>query len=290
MNNMPFFGPAGNEDSFFEAGFKDVIEAPAYVASLGLTAYEYQGGHGIRITSKKAAELGKKARENGVRLSVHAPYYISMSSADEEKRNNSIGYIVRSAQAAHDMGADRIVVHCGSCSGKDRQWALETAKDTFKRAVEALDAQGLSDIHICPETMGKLNQLGTADEVIEICSLDERLIPCIDFGHLYARTLGGLATIEDFEAIFKAIKDKLGTERFYTFHSHFSHIEYTEKGGEKRHLTFNDPGYGPDFEIVAELCIKYGCTPVFICESRGTQAQDAVTMKKIYCEKAGEVI
>lgn len=287
MTGSPSFGPAGNSDSFFEAGFKDLIDAPEYLASLGLNAYEYQGGHGIRISSERALLLGKKAKEFGVRLSVHSPYYISMSSVEEEKRNNSIGYIIKSAQAVHDMGGDRVVVHCGSCSKADREWALEAAKDTFRKALDTLDNLGLSMIHLCPETMGKLNQLGTVSEVMEICSVDERLIPCIDFGHIYARTFGGLEKFSEFEAIFKAIENKLGSERLNSFHSHFSHIEYTEKGGEKRHLTFSDPGYGPDFEPVAELCLKYDCAPVFICESRGTQAEDALSMKKTYCEKAG---
>lgn len=289
MSGMPFFGPAGNEDNFYEAGYKDLLDAPFYLRSLGLTAYEYQGGRGVRISSEKAALLGKNARECGVRLSVHAPYYISMSSTDPEKREKSIDYIVRSARAAYDMGGDRVVIHCGSCSKTDRTVALEMAKTTFKKAIEALDDAGLSMIHLCPETMGKTNQLGTVSEVVDICGIDERLIPCIDFGHIYARTFGGLTEISDFEAIFKEIGEKLGSERLHSFHSHFSHIEYTENGGEKRHLTFSDSNYGPDFEPVAELCIKYGCEPVFICESRGTQAHDALLMKKIYCEKVENI-
>lgn len=285
--NLPFFGTAGNSDSFFEAGHKDLLEAPAYVRGFGLDAYEYQGGHGVNISEKRAATLGEAAKENGIRLSIHSPYYISMASADEEIRKNSIGYIVKSAVAARAMGADRIVVHCGACSKVPREEALATAKATFRGALEALDGLGLSGISLCPETMGKLNQLGTVDEVMEICAMDERLIPCIDFGHVYARTLGGLAAPEDFRAIFDAIETKLGAWRLKNFHSHFSHIEYTEKGGEKRHLTFADGG-GPRFEPVAELCLKKGCTPVFICESRGTQAEDACKMKEIYLEKAGE--
>ena len=151
----------------------------------------------------------------------------------------------------------------------------------MKKALEALDSEGLGHIHICPETMGKVNQLGTLDEVLELCSLDERLIPCIDFGHLNARDLGCFKTAADFERVFTAIKDKLGTDRLKNFHSHFSKIEYTA-GGEKRHLTFEDDIFGPDYEPVMELTLKYGCNPVFICESAGTQAEDARTMKEYY--------
>ena len=284
----PYFGTAGNADSFFEAGFKDVVQAPGYLHSLGLDAYEYQGGHGITIPQQKAELLGQKAREFGIRLSIHAPYYISMASVDEEIRQNSVGYILKSAQAARNMGADRVVVHCGSCSKIPRGTALEIASDTFKKALDTLDEQGLADIHLCPETMGKINQLGTVDEVMEICKIDDRLLPCIDFGHVYARSFGGLVEMPDFEAVFDAIEDKLGAERLKCFHSHFSHIEFTQKGGEKRHLTFADTAYGPEFAPVAELCRKKGCSPVFICESAGTQAMDACKMKEIYHEKAGE--
>lgn len=175
MADMPWFGPAGNEDAFFKAGYKDVTSEPEYLHTLGLNAYEYQGGHGVRISKQKAELLGSNAKKYDVRLSVHAPYYITMSGTDEEKRLNSIGYIIRSAQAARDMGANRIVVHSGSCGKISREQALETAKDTFKRALNALDESGLSDIHICPETMGKINQLGTVEEVMEICKVDERL-------------------------------------------------------------------------------------------------------------------
>jgi deoxyribonuclease IV len=288
VTDIPFFGTAGNADSFFEAGFKDLIYAPEYLNSLGLDAYEYQGGRGIRIPSERAALLGQKAKEFGVRFSIHAPYYISMSGTDEEKRLGSIGYIIKSAQAAYDMGADRVVVHCGSCGKISRGQALELAKDTFKLALDALKEQNLSGVHLCPETMGKVNQLGTVDEVVEICKIDESLIPCIDFGHVYARNFGALVSLSDFEAIFDSIENGLGEERLKSFHSHFSHIEYTEKGGEKRHLTFEDTSFGPEFEPVAELCCKKSCRPVFICESSGTQAVDACKMKETYLKKVGE--
>ena len=157
-----------------------------------------------------------------------------------------------------------------------------------KDRLDTLDAQGLSDIRLCPETMGKINQLGTVGEVMEICKIDDRLLPCIDFGHVYARSLGGLVELSDFEAVFDAIENALGVERLKCFHAHFSHIEFTQKGGEKRHLTFADTTYGPDFGPVAALCCKKGCHPVFICESAGTQAQDARKMKEIYQKKAGE--
>ena len=275
------FGPAGNSDSFAKMGYKSSLQVPEYLVKMGLDCFEYQCGRGVNIGLEKAQQLGKIAKENNISLSLHAPYYISMSSIEEEKRLNSVNYILASARAVNAMGGDRIVVHTGSCGKISREKALELAKDTMKIAVDALNSEGLSNIHICPETMGKVNQLGTLDEVLELCLIDERLIPCIDFGHLNARDLGILKTIADFENIFIAIKNKLGSDRLKSFHSHFSKIEYTT-GGEKKHLTFEDSVYGPDFEPVMELTYKYGCNPVFICESAGTQAEDAKMMKDYY--------
>lgn len=281
------FGPAGNSESFAKMGYKHSLQVPEYLVKMGLNAFEYQCGRGVNIGLDKAEQLGLLAKEKGITLSLHAPYYISMSSVEEEKRLNSINYILASARAVNAMGGDRIIVHTGSCGKISREEALELAMDTMKKSIAALDNEGLSNIHICPETMGKVNQLGTLQEVLTLCTLDERLIPCIDFGHLNARDLGCLKDNSDYENIFKAMENKLGSDRLKTFHSHFSKIEYTT-GGEKRHLTFEDRVYGPDFEPVMELTYKYGCSPTFICESAGTQAEDAASMKKYYEQICGE--
>lgn len=278
---MPKFGPAGNSESFSKMGYKNSLDVPDYIVKMGLDCYEYQCGRGVNIGEEKARLLGEKAAKAGITLSLHAPYYISMSSTEEEKRDNSVNYILASARAVNAMGGDRIVVHTGSCGKISRSDALDLALDTMRKAIAALDGEGLSNIHICPETMGKVNQLGTLEEVLELCLLDERLIPCIDFGHLNARDMGSLKSFDDYENIFLKIKDKLGTDRLKSFHSHFSKIEYTT-GGEKRHLTFEDTVYGPDYQPVMELTCKYGCSPVFICESAGTQAEDAKQMKDYY--------
>ena len=180
------------------------------------------------------------------------------------------------------LGADRIIVHSGSCSKITRQEALALAKDTLALAQKALDENSLSDIHICPETMGKVNQLGTLEEVIELCKVSDRFIPCIDFGHLNARTFGGIKTADDYDKIISLMGNELGTERAKIFHSHFSKIEYTTPGGEKRHLTFDDTVFGPDFAPLAEVLYKRDCHPTIICESDGTQAEDAKKMSDIY--------
>lgn len=275
------FGPAGNSDSFGKMGYKGSLDVPEYVVKMGLDHFEYQCGRGVNIGEEKARKLGELAKEKGITLSLHAPYYISMSSVEEAKRLNSLNYILSSARAVDWMGGDRIVVHTGSCGKISREEALKLAKDTMRLSLAALDEAGLGHVHICPETMGKVNQLGTLYEVMELCKLDERLIPCIDFGHLNAREQGWFKSLEDFERVFDTIENELGADRLRVFHSHFSKIEYTT-GGEKKHLTFEDKVYGPDFEPVMEIVARKKSSPVFVCESDGTQAEDAKAMKDYY--------
>lgn len=275
------FGPAGNADAFYEAGNKATVQAPAWLHSLGLTAYEYQCGRGVRVSEDTARALAAQAAEYDIQISLHAPYFISLASAEEEKRDNSIRYILESARAVALMGGDRIVAHPGGLGGLSRNEATALAAHTLRRAQEALDSEGLSHVHICPETMGKINQLGDLDEVLQFCRVDDRFLPCVDFGHLNSRTQGGLNTREAFAAVLDRLHNELGAERGAQFHAHFSKIEYT-KGGEKRHLTFADEIYGPEPAPLMALVRERGLTPTFICESDGTQAADAATLQALY--------
>lgn len=273
------FGPAGNCDRFYAEGNKHSIEAFKWLKKNNIDAYEYQCGNGIRTKLETFKELGKEAKRYGISLSLHAPYYISLSGIEEEKRLKSLDYIKTSADAASALGADRIVIHTGSASKISRDEALSLAKDTMLRA---LDMPIDKSITLCLETMGKKNQLGTLDEVIELCSIDKRLAPCVDFGHLNARDAGGVfVTFDDYRRVFDLIGSKLGEEKAKYLHCHFSKIEYTSQG-EKKHLTFEDNIFGPAFEPLCEAIAKEGLCPRIICESAGTQADDALMMKNCY--------
>ena len=275
------FGPAGTPESFAAMGYKGSLDVPEYVTKMGLDAFEYQCGRGVNIGEDKAKQLGVLAAEKGIALSLHAPYYISLASAEPEKLDNSINYILQSARAAAWMGATRVVVHPGGKGKMLRSDAVDLAISTFKRAIEAVDSEGLGHITLCPETMGKINQLGDLDEIMRFCAVDERVIPCIDFGHLNARTQGGLATREAVEKVFDTMQNAIGTDRMRLYHAHFSKIEYST-GGEVRHLTFDDTEYGPSYEHLMEITYARGCSPTIICESAGTQAEDALMMKTYY--------
>ena len=278
---MVKFGTAGLDANFTQQGFKKTIEAPIYLEKMGLDAFEYQCGRGVRISEKAAMEFGAACKAKNITLSLHAPYYISMSSLEEEKRLNSIGYILDSAKAVKAMGGSRVIFHSGSCAKIPRDVALAKAVDTMQRIMQALDENGLGDITVCPETMGKVNQLGSLSEVMALCKVDDRIIPCIDFGHLNARDLGCIKTIEDYKNIIETMENEIGTDRTKVFHSHFSKIEYTT-GGEKRHLTFEDTLYGPEFEPLMEIIARKNLSPTIICESDGTQGIDAAQMKAYY--------
>lgn len=283
MRDKALFGPAGNCEEFHAAGFKSTLQVFAFLRERGLTAYEYQCGRGVRVTAQSAAQIAAEAEKNGITVSLHAPYFISLASAEEEKRKNSITYILDSAKAVATMGGDRIVVHPGGLGGRSREEATVLATETLKAAQAALDENGLSGVHICPEVMGKIGQLGDLDEVLTFCRTEERFLPCVDFGHLNSRTGGMLRTADDYAAVLDRIGNALGEDRLRQFHVHFSKIEYTA-GGEKRHLTFADTVFGPEPVPLMELFAKRGLTPTVICESDGTQTADAATMMHLYEE------
>ena len=274
------FGPAGNAESF---PYKSSVDAPRWLQELGLDCYEYQCGKGVRVKEDTAVALGRQAQEHGISLSLHAPYFINLANPDPESQEKTIGYITSSCLVADQMGATRVVIHSGALMKRTREEAMNIALPFLRRIVAVCEDQGFGHITLCPETMGKINQLGDLDEVLRLCQVHESLIPCVDFGHLYARSLGKDEGAEAVERMLSRMESELGTDRASRFHSHFSHIEFTPNGGEKCHRTFDDDGgYGPAWEPLAQAVAERGWSPTFICESAGTQAEDALTMKRIY--------
>ena len=266
------FGPAGNADSF---PYKSSADAPRWLAGLGLDAYEYQCGKGVNVKEDTARKIGAAAREAGIRLSLHAPYFINLANPDPDSLQKTIGYITAACEAADWMGAARVIIHSGALMKRTRREALDIAIPSLRAVLAACDEAGYGHIALCPETMGKINQLGDLDEVLELCTLDERLVPCVDFGHLYARSLGELEGYEACVRMLNRIREVLGEERARTFHSHFSKIQFTPNGGDQEE-------FGPDpAPLMAEVA-RRGWSPTFICESAGTQAEDALTMKRLY--------
>lgn len=274
------FGPGGNSKSFYDKGYKNTLQAPEFVKSMGLDAYEYEAGNGLRASVSTLFDIGEKAVEHGIKVSLHTPYFISLSSVDEEKRLRSVEYIRKSAQGSDALGADVMVVHTGSAAKISREQAMQFAAQTLTLADIMFAEEGYK-VKLGLETMGKVNQLGTLEEVITLCKLSKRFVPVVDFGHINAREQGALKTTDDFKYIFDRISEELGSEYAENLHCHFSKIEYT-KMGEKRHLTFEDEKFGPEPHVLIEAVAQLGISPTIICESAGTMAEDALEMKKIY--------
>ena len=274
------FGPGGNSDAFRRAGYRSTLDAPRFVASCGLDAYEYEAGQGLSASLESLAAIGKEAVAHGIQMSFHTPYFISLSSVEPEKRRKSVDYLYESAAASDALGANVMVVHTGSAAKIPRETAMEYAAETLRFADEML-ADNRFSVKLGLETMGKLNQLGTLEEVITLCKLSPRFVPVVDFGHINARERGILQTEDDFKRIFDRIAEELGAEAAEHLHCHFSRIEYTEKG-EKRHLTFADETFGPDHRPLLRAVANLGVSPTFISESAGTQAEDAGAMKAYY--------
>ena len=275
------FGPAGNSDSFYAQGYKASWQAPAWLRGMGLSAYEYSFGRGVQLKEDMADRIAGYARENDIAVSAHAPYFINLANPDPEKREASFRYIIDSARLVSHLGGDRVVVHVGAMMKMTRSEALQNSRAGLKEAYQRLDDLGLSQVHLCPETMGRPSQIGDLKETLDFCLLEERLIPCVDFAHLHALGQGALKGPEDFSAVLDAIESALGMERARAMHVHFSTIEYGP-AGEKRHRTFADETFGPRFEHLAPLLKQRGYAPRIICECHGTMAEDAKAMMDIY--------
>ncbi len=275
------FGPSGNSESFYAEGYKNTEQAASWLAQKGLNAFEYSFGRGVRMTEKKAHLIREEFRRADVAISAHAPYYINFANPEEEMVLKSIGYVLDTARAVQEMGGNRVVFHPATVGKSTREEAFRRTYDRILRLRDAVYEAGLQNVLFCPETMGKINQIGDLTEIAELCEIDPVFYPTIDFGHLNARTHGGLKTKADFETVVCVLRDHLPWEKVKNMHVHFSHIAYSE-GGEVKHLTNADEEFGPFFEPLAEVLHQYDLTPVILSESDGTQAEDAQQMKQIY--------
>ena len=275
------FGPSGNSQAFFDAGYSKSEDSAKWVKNLGLDCFEYSFGRGVNLSDKKATELAAAFRECGVEISVHAPYYINLANPDDEMAEKSIGYIIDSAKKALLLGGNRVVFHPASQGKAAREEAIKLTDERFYTLCERIYKENLQGVIFCPETMGKIAQIGTVEEITRFCKTDKVFTPCVDFGHVNAREQGCLKTEEDYERLLSYMIDGLGFERMKNFHVHFSKIEYSERG-EIRHLTFEDTVYGPEFSPLSDALKKLGLEPYIVCESAGTQDVDALCMRKIY--------
>jgi len=275
------FGPSGNSESFYAEGYTHTEEAALFVKRRDLDCFEYSFGRGVRMTEGKARSIADAFAAVDVEMSAHAPYFINFANPDDEMAEKSYGYLFDSAVACRLMGGKRVVFHPAAQGKATREDAVLRTEDRLKYFRDKVYERGLEDMMFCPETMGKLAQIGTVEEVARFCKIDPIYTPCVDFGHINAREQGSLKTEEDYLSRLQYMIAELGYERMKNFHVHFSKIMYSAKG-EVKHLTFEDEVYGPDFAPLARAIKRLDLHPYIVSESAGTQAEDAAEMKKIY--------
>ena len=275
------FGPSGNCESFYAEGYKHTEQAAEFVKNRGLNCFEYSFGRGVRMTEDKAISIGEAFQNAGVEISVHAPYFINFANPDEEMVAKSYGYVLDSAKMCKLMQGKRVVFHSATQGKMERAEAVDLTVERLKILRDYLYFNDLQDVMFCPETMGKLAQIGTVEEIVRFCKVDPVYTPCVDFGHINAREQGSLVTVDDYKNRLEYMIAELGFERMKHFHVHFSKIMYSAKG-EVKHLTFADTLYGPEFEPLAVAWKDLRLEPYIVSESAGLQAEEAEIMKKIY--------
>lgn len=275
------FGPSGNDEEFYAAGYKHTEQSATFVKSKGLDCFEYSFGRGVKMGAEKALSIGEAFKNAGVEISVHAPYFINFSNPDDEMVEKSYGYVLDSAKMLKLMGGKRLVFHPAAQGKMAWDEAVNLCEERMKILRDKIYEAGLEDLMYCPETMGKQAQIGNVEEIARFCKIDKIYTPCVDFGHVNARERGSLKTEEDYKNKIQYMIDELGYERVDNFHVHFSKIMYGGKG-EIKHLTFDDNVYGPEFEPLAKVLKELNLHPYIVSESAGTQSRDALIMKNMY--------
>lgn len=275
------FGPAGMPDAFYEYS-KNKLKIFEWLHSLGLDAMEYQAVYGVRTAEPKARQYGELARENGITLSVHGPYYVSLASVDLDVRARSVERLKNALRLAKWLGSSRVIFHPAYFKG-EREEGLEIVINGLKKVEKETDVEG---VYIYPETGGKVKALGSTEELITICKEVSICRPCIDFAHEHARGHGSLNIQADFDAVLAKLSKGLGKRILDDLHIHYSQIIYTQ-AGERAHAEFNQKDesgktFKPDFRKMIKSLIAKKMPAVIISECKNTQATGAVGMMNFY--------
>ena len=273
------FGPAGVPERFYSI-IQKISDVPPLLHAEGLDAFEYPAvrwGQKPQIRKESAQLLGSIAKENDVRLSIHGSYYLNLCGkkdiVEASKRR-----IIACAQAAQWMDAYVLVFHPGFYGKMERGAALKKCITEIENIVESMNNLGIKDVMLGPETMGKVSQLGSLEEILTICETVQQTHLVIDWGHLHARGNGTFKNEKDFRSVLNTIEQRLGTKRMRNMHCHFSKIEYSDKG-ERRHHILGNKTFGPDFKFLSNLIVEYKLHPVIICETPLLD-YDAIEMQK----------
>jgi len=281
MADRTRFGPAGVPPLFRVLGAR-LPDVPGLLREENLDAFEYQAvrwGQKPQMKQEDAESLGVEARKNDVLLSLHGSYYVNLCGK-KEVAEASKKRLVACATAANWMGAYVVVFHMGFYGRLEKSYAFRTCVNALKDIIATMNSLGIRNVKLGPETMGKVFQVGSLDEILTICEEVEQTQLVIDWSHMHARRQGRFRKVDDFRAVAEEVERRLGTEAARTMHCHFSKIEYTDKG-ERRHHVLDEARYGPDFEMLAEVIAEFKMRSVIICETPLLDV-DAVKMRDTY--------
>ena len=272
---MPLlFGTAGvplsSTDRSSEGGVRRIRE-------LNLCALELEFVHGVRMGEEKANKVGATAKAENIALSCHAPYYINLNSREPEKIVASRDRIIQTARIAQILGVRSVIFHPAFNHNDTSEVVLERVVREISIVRETLDAEG-NNVVLRPETTGKGTQFGDLSETIRIAQEVSGVLPCIDFGHLHARTNGRYNTYDEFCAILDETAEALGDRWVKNVHFHISGIEYGLKG-EKRHLALKESDFR--YEELMKACHTFGVEGLAICESPILE-EDALLLQQTY--------
>lgn len=260
--------PLSTDGAGYERAFQILDE-------LKLDGMELEFVHGIRISEKSKNQV-KNASKNKV-LTAHAPFYINLNAKEPEKIESSIKYITDTAELTKELGGYSITYHAAYYMGKDKEKVYETVKSATQRIIDNLEMSN-NDIWVRPETTGKGTQWGDLDEVIKLSNDFEQVLPCIDFSHLHARSIGLFNTYDEFCRIFERIGTEIGDYALENFHAHAAGIEYGDKG-ERKHLIFEESDM--NYKDLLKAFKKFDVKGVLVCESPNIEG-DAQLLKAYY--------
>lgn len=259
------------------------VGAIEFSRSIGLLTLELGWVQSVRVTEATCALIKAKSEEQGVSLSVHAPYFINLN-ADAEEWPKSRKRLMDAAHYGNLAGATDIIFHPGSYFERPPKEVLKVAIPRLKDCLAELrKAKNL--VTIRPETMGKSAMLGSFEDTLEMSKAIKGVLPCLDFAHLHARPGDGtMNTVKEWTSLIEAYQAALGKEALKKLHIHLSGIEYGPKG-EKNHLVLAES----DFKLKAlfEVLHDFGCGGRILCESP-IMEEDARNMKKAWMKISGE--
>ncbi|WKZ40324.1 MAG: TIM barrel protein [Anaerolineales bacterium] len=259
------------------------VGAIGFSRSIGLDALELGWVQSVRVTEATCAAIKSTGAEQGVALSVHAPYFINLNATDEEW-SKSRKRLMDAAHYGYLAGATDIIFHPGSYFGNDPAAVLKVALPRLESCVKELQKNG-DKVTLRPETMGKSAMLGSFEDALAMSKAMDMVQPCLDFAHLHARPGDGtMNTYDEWSRLLEKYGKTLGKKALKNLHIHLSGIEYGPKG-EKNHLPLAEADL--DLKALFKAMHAFGCAGRILCESP-IMEEDALNMKKAWMKVSGE--